>query len=153
MKRILFVFALMSTILLSACNAKNANNNNNETKDMKTIELTKQDFLTKVANFESSPNEWKYLGDKPAILQFHATWCGPCKALTPVMQELAAEYDGQIYIYTIDIDKEPDLASAFGIRSVPTLIFTPMEGQPQMGTGVMPKNTLKEAIDKTLLKK
>lgn len=118
---------------------------------MKTIQMTKNDFLTKVANFEADPTKWDYLGDKPAIVQFYAEWCGPCKGLTPIMDELAAEYGDSIYIYKVDIDKEQELAAVFGIRSVPTLLFIPMEGQPQMATGALPKVQLKEAIDKVLL--
>ncbi len=120
---------------------------------MKTINLTKNDFLTKVANFEANPTKWEYLGDKPALIDFYAGWCGPCKALSPVLDELAAEYGEEIYIYKIDTEAEQDLAAAFGIRSIPTLLFVPKEGQPQMAQGALPKAQLKEAIDKVLLNK
>ena len=119
---------------------------------MKTIHLTKQEFLTKVANYEESPAEWKYLGDKPAIVDFYASWCGPCKTIAPILDDLAEEYDGQIYIYKIDTEEEEELAAAFGIRSIPTLLFIPMEGQPQMAQGALPKATFKQAIDEVLLK-
>ncbi len=119
---------------------------------MKTIHLTKQEFLTKVANYEESPSEWKYLGDKPAIVDFYASWCGPCKTIAPILDDLAEEYDGQIYIYKIDTEEEEELAAAFGIRSIPTLLFIPMEGQPQMAQGALPKATFKQAIDEVLLK-
>lgn len=122
-------------------------------KKMKTIHLTKADFLAKVANYEKTPEEWKYLGDKPAIIDFYADWCGPCKTIAPILEELAEEYDGQIYIYKIDVDKEQELAGAFGIRSIPTLLFIPMEGQPQMANGAMPKATFQQAINEVLLKK
>lgn len=120
---------------------------------MKTIHLTKEEFLKKVVNFEENPNEWKYLGDKPAIIDFYASWCGPCKMVAPILEELAAEYDGQIYIYKVDTEQEQELAAAFGIRSIPSLLFCPMNEQPQMAQGALPKETFKKAIDEVLLKK
>ena len=117
-----------------------------------TVHLTKEEFLSKVFNYEKN-SEWKYEGDLPAIVDFYATWCGPCKAIAPVLEELAAEYEGKIHIYKIDTDQEQELAAAFGIRSIPTLLFIPMEGQPQMSLGAMPKASIKEAIDKVLLGK
>lgn len=120
---------------------------------MSVIHLTKAEFLKKVYNFEANPNEWKYEGDKPAIIDFYATWCGPCKAISPVLEELAKEYDGKIYIYKIDVDQEKDLASAFGIRSIPTLIFAPMGKDPQVIQGALPKDQLKKAINDVLLSK
>ena len=87
---------------------------------MKAIHLTKADFLTKVANYETNPNEWKFLGERPALIDFYATWCGPCKMLAPVLDELAEEYEGKIDIYKIDVDAEEELAALFGIRSVPS---------------------------------
>jgi thioredoxin len=117
------------------------------------MELTKADFLAKVANFEANPAEWKYLGNKPAIVDFYATWCGPCKAVAPILEELAAEYGEQIAIYKVDTDREQELAAAFGIRSIPSLLFIPMEGKPQMAHGAMPKSAFREAIDKVLLNK
>ncbi len=131
---------------------ENKTTNNEKTQTaMNTIHLTKADFLKKVVDYETNPREWKYLGDKPALIDFYATWCGPCKALSPVLEKLAAEYGDQIYIYKIDTDQEQELAAAFGIRSIPTLLFVPMEGKPQMAQGAMPKSSLKEAIDKILL--
>ena len=120
---------------------------------MKPIMLTKADFLAKVANYESSPNEWHYLGDRPALIDFYADWCGPCKGLAPVLDELAGEYDGKIYIYKVDTEREQELASVFGIRSIPSLLFVPMAGKPQMAQGALPKEALKKAIDELLLNK
>lgn len=99
---------------------------------MKTIQLTKSEFLKRVADYETSPNEWKYLGDKPAIIDFYASWCGPCKMIAPVLEELAAEYADELYIYKVNTEEERELSSVFGIRSIPSLLFVPMEGQPQM---------------------
>ncbi len=125
----------------------------NETKKMGTIKLTKAEFLTKVANYEANPSEWKYLGDKPCIIDFYADWCGPCKTIAPILEDLAKEYDGQIYIYKVDTEKEQELAAAFGIRSIPSLLFVPMNEQPQMAQGALPKETFKKAIEEVLLKK
>ncbi|MGL5318285.1 MAG: thioredoxin [Bacteroidales bacterium] len=119
----------------------------------KTIELTKADFLSKVANYETSPNEWKYLGDRPVLIDFYASWCGPCKAIAPILEELANEYGDSIYIYKINTEKERELSSVFGIRSIPSLLFVPMDGKPQMAQGAMAKDDLKKAIDEVLLKK
>ncbi len=120
---------------------------------MEVQHLTKADFLKKVANYETTPNEWKYLGDKPAIIDFYASWCGPCRSIAPVLEELAQEYKGQIVIYKVDTEQEQELAAAFGIRSIPSLLFVPMEGQPQMAQGAMPKDAFVQAINDVLLRK
>lgn len=131
-------------------NTKITDNNMTATK---TIQLTRADFLEKVANFEESPDTWTYLGDKPAIIDFYADWCGPCKMIAPILEELAAEYDGQIYIYKVDTEAEQQLAAEFGIRSIPSLLFVPMDEAPQMAQGALPKDAFKQAIDEVLLKK
>lgn len=123
-------------------------------KSASPIELSTSEFLKKVHNFVKSPNDWNYEGDKPAIIDFHATWCGPCKKLAPTLEELAAEYGDEIYIYKVDIDREPDIARAFGIQSVPSLLFIPKgEAQPQMGQGNIPKKSLVKVIDEFMLGK
>lgn len=122
-------------------------------KIMKTVNLTKADFLVKVANYEANPTEWKFLGDKPAVIDFYASWCGPCKMLAPVLEELADEYAGQVDIYKVNVEDEEELASLFGIRNVPSLLFIPVDGDPQMAQGALPKSSLQDAIDNVLLKK
>ena len=117
---------------------------------MATINLTKGGFLRRVADFENSPNEWKFLGNKPALIDFFALWCGPCKMLSPVLDELAEEYEGTIDIYKVNIDDEEELAEIFGIRSVPTLLFVPMQGDPKRAMGAMPKSELRNLINKML---
>ena len=124
-----------------------------EQSTVKVTHLTKADFLAKVMNYEKNPQEWIYLGDKPCLIDFYASWCGPCKRLAPVLDELAQEYAGEIYIYKIDTEKERELAAVFGVRSIPTLLFCPMGENPQIAQGALPKEQLKEAIDKVLLKK
>lgn len=115
--------------------------------------LNKAEFVQKVYNYEKNPDKWVYEGSIPAIVDFYATWCGPCKALAPVLEELAKEYSGKIVIYKIDTDKERELAAAFGISSIPTLLFIPAKGDPQIAQGALPKESLKRAIDEFLLGK
>lgn len=119
---------------------------------MKVQHLSKEDFLVKVANYIDNPNEWKFLGDKPAVIDFYASWCGPCKMLAPVLDEVAQEYDGKVDIYKINVEDEQELAGLFGVRSVPTVLYIPMEGNPQMTQGAMPKASLKEVIENVLMK-
>ncbi len=114
--------------------------------------LTKETFLQKVFNYEKN-QEWKYEGTKPCIIDFYADWCQPCKLLTPVLEELSKEYDGKINIYKVDTEAELELSGVFGIRSIPTMLFCPVDGQPQMAVGLLPKPTLKKAIDEVLLNK
>lgn len=120
---------------------------------MQTIQLTKEDFLSKVANYEKNPEKWEYLGDKPCIIDFYADWCGPCKMIAPVLDELAEEYKNEIYIYKVDTEVEQELAAAFGIRSIPSILFCPMNDRPQMAQGALPKNSLVQAINEVLLDK
>lgn len=116
---------------------------------MAIIHLNMAGFLRRVADLENK--EWKFLGDKPALIDFYAPWCGPCKMLSPVLDELSDEYEGKVDIYKVNVDEEEELSAAFGIRSVPTLVFVPMNGAPQMSAGAPPKPQLKEAIERILL--
>lgn len=110
------------------------------------IYLGKKTFLSKVFNYEVNTENWIYEGDKPAIVDFYATWCGPCKSVSPILEELAKEYAGQLYIYKIDIDKEQELAAVFGIQSVPTFLFIPLKDIPKMASGALPKESFKKII-------
>ena len=142
--------ALCMALGLNAC-AQNTNDKEQERKNMEIVHLNKQEFLKKVFNYEANPNEWKYEGELPCVVDFYATWCGPCKALAPVMEELAKEYDGKIRVYKIDVDQEEELAAVFGIRSIPTLLWIPAKGQPTLTQGAMPKPELRKMIDGVLL--
>lgn len=160
MRKILAASLVLLTIAVTSCSSKKAEEKEKkeETKQitetkMGTIHLTKAEFLAKVANFEANPTEWKYLGDKPCIIDFYADWCGPCKAIAPVLEDLAKQYHGQIYIYKVNTEEEQELAAAFGIRSIPSLLFCPMGEQPQMAQGALPKDTFVKAINELLLKK
>lgn len=111
--------------------------------------LTTQEFKEKVFNYEQH-QEWKFEGDKPCLIDFYADWCSPCKMVAPILEELAKEYDGKINIYKVDTEAEQELAAVFGIRSIPSLLFVPKQGQPQMAMGALPKETFIKAIDEVL---
>jgi len=115
--------------------------------------ITKAQFLEKVWNYEKNPNEFKYEGKVPCIVDFYATWCGPCKRLAPILEELQQEYAGQIVIYKVDTGVERELAAFFGIQSIPTVLWCPMTGRPMMTKGLLPKENLVQIIDTDLLKK
>ncbi len=115
--------------------------------------LTTADFQKKVVDYKNNPTSWNYLGDKPCIIDFYTTWCGPCKRLAPILEELSEEYKGQVYFYKIDTERERELAATFGIRSIPTLLFCPIGENPQFAQGLQPKEQLKIWIDTILLKK
>ncbi|GAB1474674.1 thioredoxin [Bacteroidota bacterium] len=157
MKRIKTIIPVLLLIVsVAACGA--GKNDKKETAasasvNKATISLTTDLFLKKVADFKANPSEWKYLGDKPSIIDFHADWCVYCKKLEPVLEELAKEYEGKIYIYKVDTEKEREIAAAFGIQALPTLLFIPMNDQPRVAQGAVPKEELKKYIDTILLKK
>lgn len=114
--------------------------------------LNKQTFLEKVFNYEVN-QEWKFEGELPCIIDFYADWCGPCKMVAPILEELSKEYQGKINIYKVDTEAEQELAAAFGIRSIPSMLFVPKDGQPQMAVGALPKDSLKQAISEVLFNK
>ena len=141
MKRII-IAALCAFVLASALNAQ-------EKKDVVTI--SSKEFKTKV--YDISQKNPEYLGNKPAIVDFYASWCGPCRAISPILEELAKEYGDKIVIYKVDVDASPDLAQAFGIRSIPAVLFIPMKGEHQMTVGGRSKADFKKQIDTILLGK
>jgi len=111
--------------------------------------LTTEAFKQKVFNYETN-NDWKFEGDKPAIIDFYADWCAPCKMVAPILEELAKEYDGKLDVYKVDTEAEQELAAIFGIRSIPSLLFIPLNDQPQMAMGALPKDTFKKAFKDVL---
>ena len=114
-----------------------------------TENLTKATFLEKVFNFEES-QEWKFKGERPALIDFYADWCGPCKMLAPILEQLSEEYGDKIDIYKIDTETEQELSAAFGIRSIPSMLFCPIGEEPQMANGALPKPQLEELIKNVL---
>lgn len=117
---------------------------------MPTIKMTTQDFKDKVFNYEKE-QEWKYQGTLPAIIDFYADWCGPCKMVAPILEELAVEYDGKLLIYKVDTEVEQELSAVFGIQSIPTLLFIDFTGEPMMQPGAFPKHIFKKVIEEKLL--
>ena len=115
-----------------------------------TIKLTTEDFKTKIFNYETE-KEWSYKGTLPAIIDFYADWCGPCKMVSPILDELAKEYEGKIIVYKVDTEAEQELSAVFGIRSIPSFLFIPMNGRPAMQPGALPKNVFRQIIDEHLV--
>jgi thioredoxin 1 len=114
-----------------------------------TEHLTKESFISKVFDYETN-KEWNFKGELPCIIDFYADWCGPCKMVAPILEELSGEYKGKLNVYKVDTEAEQELASVFGIRSIPSLLFVPKEGQPQMALGALPKETLEKAFKDVL---
>ena len=113
-------------------------------------QLTKETFLEKVFDYENK-KEWEFQGELPAIIDFYADWCGPCKMIAPIMEELAEEYDGKVDFFKIDTEAQQELAAAFGIQSIPSLLFIPLHGKLQMAAGALPKETFQKVIEEELL--
>lgn len=116
---------------------------------MATIQMTTQDFKDKVFNYDTE-KDWKYQGSLPAIIDFYADWCGPCKMVAPVLEELSEEYKDRLLIYKVDTDAEQELSAVFGIRSIPTLLFIDANGEPILQPGALPKHVFKQVIEEKL---
>ncbi len=141
MKKVFFIIAALICTLATPAQAQESN----------VIHLTKEEFKKKVCDYELTDKVWLYKGDKPAIIDFYADWCGPCRKLSPILEEVATEYKGAIYVYKVNTDKEPEIAQAFGIRALPTLLFIPAKGEPEGNVGFLTKEQLYEAIYSILL--
>lgn len=158
MKSIFLTTALSIALFTTSCtsqgsegNQSTSSTNSSTSNEVKAIKINQQEFLELVYNYQANPNDWVFEGDLPAIIDFYADWCAPCRIVAPILDELAKEYEGKIRIYKIDTDKEKDLARVFNIRSIPTMLFIPAKGQPQMSQGALPKETLKQVIDNFML--
>ena len=171
MKKLVFILAI-TVLLMESCGPSQAKNNGKESvsspavpvetvagnngEDGGSIKLTKEMFLQKVWDYNASPQEWKYKGDKPAIIDFYADWCGPCKIASPILEEISKEYAGKINVYKIDTQVERELASVFGISGIPAFLYIPKTGKPMMTSGIArskeeTKQMFKTNIDKYLL--
>lgn len=158
MKSIILTTALSIALFTSSCigqggenNQSSKSTNSSTSNEVKAIKINHQEFLELVYNYQVNPNDWVFEGDLPAIIDFYADWCAPCRIVAPILDELAKEYEGKIRIYKIDTDKEKELARVFNIRSIPTMLFIPAKGKPQMSQGALPKETLKQVIDNFML--
>ena len=165
MKNLAIILGISAMLLLS-CSSKPGNQTSTEPVNVtktegekgndataKPVHLTTADFKAKVMDYEKNPKTWVFEGDKPCIVDFYADWCKPCKMIAPIMDELAVEYAGQIDIYKVNTEKERELASVFGISSIPYVLFIPAQGQPSAQRGALPKESYKQIIDEFLLKK
>ena len=156
MRKLKDLFLISVVLLLVSC-SMSAKSDKNETGGVaaqgEVVVLNKADFLTKVYNYEKNQSEWVYEGTKPCIVDFYADWCGPCKKVSPILKELAGEYKNDIIIYKINVDNEKELAAAFGIQSIPTLLFIPAKGKPQIAQGALSKEQFVEQIYGFLLGK
>ena len=141
MKRLILTLAA-AAIILSACGNRNPEGNKNSemisatSKSTDSEKLTKAVFIQKIWDFTKSPNDWKYLGSQPAIVDFYADWCGPCKIASPILDEIGREYSGKILVYKIDTEKERELAQVFGITGIPAFLYIPANGKPVMMSGI-----------------
>lgn len=142
---------VLSVMVLPVLNVYASGEENQKQGEVK--ELTKAEFLKQVYNYEVNPEEWKFEGDKPCIVDFYASWCGPCRMLSPLLKEMAKEYEGKIHVFKVDVDKEKALASDFHIQSIPALLWCVPGREPVITTGVLSKGELKKLIEEKLLKK
>ena len=122
-------------------------NAQDKTAESKVKHLTYKEFLSKVWNFESNPNTFVYKGKLPAVIDFYADWCGPCRRVAPIMEKLAKEYDGKLLVYKVNVDQEKDLSSVFNVTSIPMVLFIPMEGQPMKQVGALPEEGYRKVIE------
>ena len=168
MKNTAYLFILM-TFLLISCSGTSGNEGGNDASKAtaqaagddnpkagsaagKLEHLTAQTFRLKVMDYEKNPQQWIFEGDKPAIVDFYADWCKPCRMIAPILEELAVEYEGKINIYKVDTEAQRELATTFGIQSLPTLLFIPTQGKPSLQKGAISKEAFKKIIDDFLLK-
>ena len=127
-------------------------NAQNEKQESKVKHLTYNEFIKQIWDFEKDPNTFNYKGKLPAIIDFYADWCGPCRRVAPIMEKLAEEYDGKLLVYKVNTDQERGLASAFQVKSIPMVLFIPMEGQPMMHVGALPEEGYRQVVEEQLLK-
>ncbi len=165
MNKSILSVVLVASIALFGCNSSNGNGQTTDGTPLttganavagsetgKVIQMDKAMFIEKVFNYEVNADKWVFEGDKPVIIDFYADWCGPCKKIAPIMVQLAEEYKDQIIIYKVDTEKERELAQVFAIKSIPSILFIPADGQPQMTMGALPKAEFEKMVKTILLK-
>lgn len=156
MKTPLYILLASALMLVGCTNNKKADNSaSKQTTEQKTdaasdegavTQLSAADFRLKIMDYEAHQTEWVFEGKRPAVIDFYTTWCGPCKMMAPIVEEMAKAYAGKVDFYKVDIDKEQELAQTFGIQSIPTFLFIPVKGKPTMQMGAMPKETLEKMV-------
>jgi thioredoxin len=170
MKKILFIFVASIAITLMGCNSdgnketsksetqqenkvedQNNNSTANQIGDVHPEYLTTADFQEKIWDYKNNPSQWTFKGELPAVIDFYADWCKPCKQIAPIMDDLADHYDGKVKIYKVNTDKERELSSIFGIKSIPSILFIPKDGKPRMQSGAMSKEAYMSIIDEIVL--
>ena len=140
---------LIAMVILATAFTANAQDKKDESK---VKQLTYKEFLKKVWNMENNPNTFIYKGKLPAVIDFYADWCGPCRRVAPIMEKLAEEYDGKLLVYKVNVDQEKDLAAAFQVKSIPMVLFIPLEGQPMTQVGALPEEGYRKVIEEQLIK-
>lgn len=140
---------LIAMVMLTAVFTANAQDKKD---DSKVKQLTYKEFIKKVWNFENNPNTFIYKGDLPAVIDFYADWCGPCRRVAPIMEKMAEEYDGRLLVFKVNVDQEKELAAAFQVKSIPMVLFIPLEGQPMMQVGAMQEAEYKKVVEEHLIK-
>ena len=123
-----------------------------EQKESKVKHLTYKEFLKKVWDFEKDPNTFTYKGEVPAIVDFYADWCGPCRRVAPIMEQMAEDYEGKLLVYKVNVSEEKDLAAVFQVRSIPMVLFIPVKGMPYKQVGALPEQNYREVVEEQLLK-
>ena len=151
MKRKIFLSVIIASLFFVNCKSENpAGINSKTTSGVNVVQLTNENFKKMIFNYDVS-KEWKYEGSKPAIIDFYADWCAPCRQLSPLVDEIAKEYSGKIVVYKVDTEKEKMLAQKLGITALPTLLFIPAEGKPVVSMGLLSKESLVKAVNEVLL--
>lgn len=140
---------LLTLISLSLCVASFSQE---KAAEPKVKQLTYSEFIKNIWNFEKSPEAFVYKGKLPAVVDFYADWCGPCRMVGPIMEKMANEYDGKLLVYKVNVDQEKELASVFGVRSIPMVLFIPVEGKPMAQTGALKEDQYRQIIEKELIK-
>jgi thioredoxin 1 len=154
---VLTMFLLLFSLSISADDNSNSGQPNDEKKAI-VKNISKADFLTLIMDYEANPTQWVFKGKKPCVVDFYADWCGPCRMTSPILEELAVEYEGKIDIYKVNVDKEKELSQVFGVSGIPAFLYCPMEGKPSMTSGIardkeQTKLMFNQYIDTILLNK
>ncbi|MDP4206709.1 MAG: thioredoxin domain-containing protein [Bacteroidota bacterium] len=160
MRKLILLLSVLGIVFAGSCSGTTKNKENtgkDTTEKSEAIHLTKKDFIDRVMDFEKNKETWVYKGDKPCVIDFYADWCPPCRMASPILEELAKEYKGKIYVYKINVDQEQELAAMFGIQGIPAFLYCPMKGNPTMNSGIgqskeETKDMFKKNIDSILLK-